>query len=131
MVKLKAYEIALFLSIFVAMITFIQIPEVGLVEENVIYVPAWNNSYGESFNTTIFFDDVSGLEKLWNAGKFLVNATVLFGSALLYSTILLPLLLPQLGVPPELTIIITPIVWFVYGVGIFQMVTGRNVRLSE
>jgi len=59
------------------------------------------------------------------AQLFITSITFILG-VLWGSTIGLPTLLQQIGVPSPLVTLFTGIAWFIYIVGIFQLATGRK-----
>jgi hypothetical protein len=118
---LKAYDIALFLIFLLFSINFITASGVLGSDVNVYF-----GGYAQSINQSVtgaapqVGEEISYPELAISSFGLLVRTLVVVILILLYSTILLPVFLGQLGLPAEMNAMITVGVWITYVIGYNQ-----------
>lgn len=114
---MKAYEVALFLLMFNASINIVN--NMGIWGDETIY-------YGQGIQTSMESVDPTGTEEISYLGLaisgfgLLVQSLIAVVLILGYSTVLLPAMLWQLGIPAAFNGVFTLGVWITYIIGYSQ-----------
>jgi len=138
---MRMYDIALFLFIFNYILGFISAELVPLGSDADIqpldsqYTTTGFDSRAEdTINKVNQLNDGGVMAEInWLVENVRLTITALPSviTAFADATVFLPFMLNHIGVTGEIVVIVTAIVWFVYFVGIFQLVTGRNIRGAQ
>lgn len=132
---MKVYEIALATFIFSYLLSFVSglgiVPGYSIDPGEGYMSQEQMETYATKMNQTLqnpeggVMGNVNVL--VANVQMFLSTLPLIFES-LFYSTVGLPLLLSSIQVPVEVIGLITPIVWFIYVYGIFQIMSGKDME---
>lgn len=144
---MKAYKIALGLFILNVAIQYLAAVNIFTAGWETAVSSNYSNLSGTNFTYT--YDPVNGTWYMAYDGN-MINTTALqsyeptglgegdilsamgtFFSAMKNATIFLPFWLRSIGFPEVAVTFITAPVWFTYGAGIFQVVTGRGFKANE
>lgn len=136
---MKAFQLAMFTFIFMGVIAFLQTPEVGLVDSEVIHIPAWTEDYEDKFNLTYqetpngasWYEEVLvDLENGIIKGKYVVSTMLMFIDILIYSVVRIDEILKIFNLPDGLRMIIAGVAWLIYGAAVVQLISGRIVKTN-
>lgn len=125
----RAFEIALGLFLFVNIISFLT--TVMPVDETVT-TGRWKDGNIQSINETATelgeceFRLINILNWGFKIIELAARSILLILLFVIYSTVLVPFLLNDFGVPMEFSIIISSVIWIIYAVGLYNMFNAKQ-----
>lgn len=127
---MRAFDLALFMFIVLGCVSFL---EATLPTDTSITTATATSWTTEKLSETVYEMDFSQhiaviSLKLIEAAFYSIAFFLLL---LVKSTVLIPIVLNDLGIAPTFTAIITGCVWFTYATAVFQIWTGKSIRGSE
>lgn len=132
---MKIYEVALAVFMFSYVLSFVSglgiVPDYEIDPGEGYMSQSQMEDYATKINESLqnpeggIMGEVNVL--VANVNMF-ISSLPLFFESLFYATVGFPLLLYNIHVPVEVIGLLTPIVWFVYIYGLFQIMTGKDVE---